>query len=388
MRTENTTTNKTSEFYVNGTLAGASNPVYSTKSVSRSDIVRNSKDSKGFLPPSEYLAVINNLSGPFGVNTNTSYGYTLMRKGNQATELYSRGPGLPGGDAGLRSRAEVGALLKLKDQDVNLGLMFAERKRTADLFAATISTVARAYSAVKKGDLIGASKILGISEVPRRTPRNVAGKWLALQYGWKPLLSDVHGACEVLSGKEATAGYRVTVRKRVKREWEDEYFLDTGPSFCPFIQERRLHTSYHVSLTYEPSGFEAAAFSELGLTNPGLLAWELIPFSFIVDWALPVGDWLSALDAANGYTFLGGSITERRFVIARYRGASQHSGRNVSQLTAGVDFLKRVKRDIYPYSPIPTLPRAKNPWSYTHAANAAAILAQVVLGAKAPSYAK
>jgi len=352
-------------------------------SVSRSDITRNTRDDRGFLDPSPYLALVDKIVGPTGTWTNSSYGYVSEARGSLKDELYSRGPGLPSGDAGLRSRAEVGALLKLKDQSVDLSIMFAERKRTADLVARSFSTVIKAYKALRKGDLGGVARALNVRR-PRELPRDMAGKWLAFQYGWKPLLSDVHGACEALDRAERNRGYRVTVRSRHKQEWEEEYFLDTGPSFCPFVLDRRLHRSYSVALSYAPNNWEQIEFSSLGLSNPGLTAWELVPFSFVVDWAIPVGDWISSLDAARGYEFLGGTLTERRYHISKFRSASQFGGKNRSHLTGGIDFQKRVERWVYPSSPIPTLPRAKNPWSYTHAANAASLLAKVTEGAKAP----
>jgi hypothetical protein len=40
--------------------------------------------------------------------------------------------------------------------------------------------------------------------------------------------------------------------------------------------------------------------SQLGITNPALLVWELIPYSFVIDWLIPVGDFLSSLDALVG----------------------------------------------------------------------------------------
>lgn len=32
----------------------------------------------------------------------------------------------------------------------------------------------------------------------------------------------------------------------------------------------------------------------LGLMDPELVAWELVPFSFVIDWFAPVGSWLEA----------------------------------------------------------------------------------------------
>lgn len=53
----------------------------------------------------------------------------------------------------------------------------------------------------------------------------------------------------------------------------------------------------------------SAFLSRWGLSNPVASAYELLPFSVVLDWALPVGQWLSALDADNGYTFKGGSVS-------------------------------------------------------------------------------
>jgi hypothetical protein len=45
------------------------------------------------------------------------------------------------------------------------------------------------------------------------------------------------------------------------------------------------------------------------LSNPAALAWELVPYSFVVDWMIPVGDYLSSLDAVNGLTFRRGTLS-------------------------------------------------------------------------------
>lgn len=39
---------------------------------------------------------------------------------------------------------------------------------------------------------------------------------------------------------------------------------------------------------------------QLGLTNPAEVAWEVVPFSFVIDWFIPVGNFLSSLDSLVG----------------------------------------------------------------------------------------
>jgi len=50
----------------------------------------------------------------------------------------------------------------------------------------------------------------------------------------------------------------------------------------------------------------------ISLGNPMELAWELIPFSFVVDWFLPIGNWISALDATLHVTGTWGTVTTKR----------------------------------------------------------------------------
>lgn len=46
---------------------------------------------------------------------------------------------------------------------------------------------------------------------------------------------------------------------------------------------------------------------QLGVTNPALFAWEVIPFSFVFDWFVGVGDYLEGLTALHGIELLRSS---------------------------------------------------------------------------------
>jgi hypothetical protein len=70
--------------------------------------------------------------------------------------------------------------------------------------------------------------------------------------------------------------------------------------------------------------------SQFGITNPLLLAWELIPYSFVVDWLFPVGRFLSSLDALNGISDLRvqTSCWEEHsiFFFGKYGGSAEFHG--------------------------------------------------------------
>lgn len=44
--------------------------------------------------------------------------------------------------------------------------------------------------------------------------------------------------------------------------------------------------------------------SRLGLTNPASIAWELVPFSFVVDWFGTVGEFLASWTDFDGLEFI------------------------------------------------------------------------------------
>lgn len=56
--------------------------------------------------------------------------------------------------------------------------------------------------------------------------------------------------------------------------------------------------------------------SSLGLDNPALIAWELTPLSFVFDWFINVGDFLTGL-TPRGVAFVSGSISTKVDVQVR-----------------------------------------------------------------------
>jgi len=277
-------------------------------------------------------------------------------------------------DYGLLNDALIKARVKMKRTDVNLGVAFAERKATANLLGDTATKLGKSFSALKKGQVRKAMNLLGISS-KKGEPRgsNAPNKWLELQYGWKPLLSDVYGAAKALEGRDPS-DWRVTSKAAVKGSPIIRTFQWTFGQ-AGFMQAQALNKAY-CRIDALPENAGTIALTSLGITNPALIIWELVPYSFVVDWALPVGAWLESLDVMLGY--------ESAYTSTSLFSEAAWDGVGKSESYLNVNFinkykeskrLKYLQRDAASGIPMPTFPRIKDPRSLGHMANGLSLLA-------------
>jgi hypothetical protein len=115
--------------------------------------------------------------------------------------------------------------------------------------------------------------------------------------------------------------------------------------------------------------------SNVGLTNPLVVAWELVPFSFVVDWFLPLGDWLNGLDATMGLTFSKGSSTfyYRVQQTVEFASLPNDASGSVAFFRGQQEFALKQRGGMASFPGIER-PVVKNPISSGHAANALALL--------------
>jgi hypothetical protein len=59
--------------------------------------------------------------------------------------------------------------------------------------------------------------------------------------------------------------------------------------------------------------------NKLGFVNPGVIAWELVPFSFVIDWFVPVGNFLSQWTDFVGLTLQKAYTTKTAYTEDRDR---------------------------------------------------------------------
>jgi hypothetical protein len=121
-----------------------------------------------------------------------------------------------------------------------------------------------------------------------RRVRNTAGLWIEWSFGWKPTMSDLHGALMTIEkplphGKASGSAAGIAERHSLIEDAAGRSeFNAVGRYFCKMGAEIQV-TNPNLALA-----------AQLGLVNPVTLALELVPFSFILDWANDVSVWLNS----------------------------------------------------------------------------------------------
>lgn len=291
----------------------------------------------------------------------------------------------------LRGKLINKALLKVKDEKINIGNILAERQQTISLIADTATRLFKALRSVRKGDMLSAAAFLSVNPTKRmrrrapnvksgvRTRDEMSGRWLELQYGWLPLLSDVGSAID-----ELHRGNFNTLRNRARTKGKVEDSITKVLTTAEYTSSTTSDSSVEVTvcLDFLVSVPASKSLAQIGLTNPAAIAWELTPWSFVIDWFIPIGNYIATWDATLGTSFQDGYITtfSKNVSVTKlamkqwpHEGAVHKANGIVSKKRESIS-VKREKLKVYPSA---TLPQFKNPISTTHALNAIALLSTV-----------
>jgi hypothetical protein len=180
-------------------------------------------------------------------------------------------------------------LKKVKSHDFNLAVNLGQLHQTVDLLSSNLQKLGRAALALKRGQFATAARQLGTK--PRGTrlkSTDVSGRWLELQYGWLPLLGDSYEAAkafEAISDGPRSQLYRVSSKKEsVGNGSQSKTLFDV-----PYTEKLTKYIQYECT---EEIGFSR----QLGLLDPLSVAWELLPWSFVIDWFIPIGSYLDLVN--------------------------------------------------------------------------------------------
>lgn len=172
-------------------------------------------------------------------------------------------------------------------------------------------------------------RVYGLGRVSGDALNSLAGLWCELRFGWGPLLGTLDGIVEAFwqSIHEGEL-QRLTYRATEDFTYTKEALNDTTVSFANGTSWRRLYrTSLKVETRFRAGivlDLRSSFLRDVGLSWQGfpIAAWDLVPFSFIVDRFINVGDWIkSHLPSQDSAIISGGAwVTDDSRITTRWVG--------------------------------------------------------------------
>lgn len=160
----------------------------------------------------------------------------------------------------------------------------AERASTVEMLLMRVKQVHKGASHLRRGHFVEFLNTFGIQHLPKHRnkrwsrPQDFSKLWLEYWMGWAPTIGDIYSACEALGqgvpDRPIKAGaHAVNHQKKV---------TIYGSSTITCVMDTKVSVKLQgVVQVTNPSMFQ---LNSLGLLNPALTVFQVIPFSWMVGW--------------------------------------------------------------------------------------------------------
>jgi hypothetical protein len=254
--------------------------------------------------------------------------------------------------------------LKIKDDVINLGASLAEYTQSVRMFGSAARGVADAVRSIRK-----------LKFMKRRSVCSLTSAHLIHDYGIAPLLSDVYDTVE-------------TLRLRLEQPIYKRYHVFGKTDRWKYSDEKSMGDKGYVERYASSIGTQSVvAYVELDreqasrftLGNPAEIAWEVTPFSFAIDWFIPIGDWLISLDAMKAVKNIDVSITQKmkKDLYAICHGEDNLGNYVAASAQPAYYKMRTHERHIADHIPFPPLPKPSLTGSIDRLFNAMSLLTTV-----------
>jgi len=274
------------------------------------------------------------------------------------------------------------AYSKANSGSADLLIDLSQYKQTVQLFVSALrhllslaSTVGAFYRYVSRGP--GYRRRVRIPNVDHLIdPKNLAGLWCEMRFGWRPLLSTLNGVIEALNTLHGESK-RVTYRASEPLSYSEEKLSVLHQQSLGFESTLNVSTKFSYESTFRggillEKTTTLAQDLGLDLRYVPIALWDLIPFSFIVDRFVNVGNFIRSIHPIPISAFGGSWVVERCEYSHLYRcdylshSFSSGSGSSYKRWTrtGGTDWAKQsvssVVRQVFDRPPL--LPTLRHDW--------------------------
>lgn len=249
-------------------------------------------------------------------------------------------------------------------QNISAGVLIGEIGESLSLVTRTATTMYQIFVALKRGrisDAIeaiqnhygsrGQHNLRGVRMRNRTSRSNLSRSeyaslaWLELQFGWKPILQDLYDLIVIIFDSLSL----------VNKRWLSISGYGKGPPFIEYndytdtngFTTKTTYSERQIGVTsiYSIGSDAVDVLSSYGLVNPASIAWELIPFSFVIDWFIPIGHIIESTTAEAGLVRESVSASCKRSFTRRAINDSYWFENNLVSETVHESFTRTIVSD-------------------------------------------
>lgn len=271
-----------------------------------------------------------------------------------------------------------------------LGLDPKARKvrRAAKAFRLTKKSIWQLNAKAKAED----KAFRGVSK--RSVVESVSNAFLTYNFGLSPIVSDmVSLAILIGEGKNLRCVGKGSV---YEKERTSMVSLPCNVDYAAvgaynMVFKEHINAGTYTRLDYEVSAEKLRELTSFGLLDAPQNLWAIAPYSFMVDFVLPVSEVLRSLTATFGLTFMGGTTTRFTRVTRKFAFSTKNElGPSLKWVSfiARCDDLSGLKmvRTVHLSDPNPATLWVKDPFGAFEAATTFSVLAQRLLSTTTKPY--
>jgi hypothetical protein len=252
---------------------------------------------------------------------------------------------------------------QVNDLSISLGQDLAEYRQTVDLFQTTCKAIYDGYRWFKKRDVKAFHKRRRARKLSNTNKRKAwadyqrglsdkIGKVAALDvvygFGVKPLLGLLDESMVSLYGKLGEPTH-VVLNQKAKETVTGTYEWSGLSSRQSLTVSKRAKV--YLQFNRPPPQFQ--------MGNVVSVAWELVPYSFMIDYLIPIGNYLTAIDALAGVKSIHGTVTTRKLFRSVDHRTTPASGYSFLSNEPNIYTVRQHAREVIGDIPAPPFPKWK-----------------------------
>lgn len=187
-----------------------------------------------------------------------------------------------------------------------LAVSLAEANQSIVMIATRVNQLRDAVRALKRNDFHTLASLFKFDKKHKvfGHGKDLSKIWLELHFGWVPLLHDISDAIDSLQAPLPRA------RIRAKAQAKDTYIEGSPLAYNSWARSTDVLVGYTMGAEVSVENPNLYLANQMGFVNPLSVAWELIPFSFLVDWFVPVSNFLNSFTDLYGVSVLNPFTTK------------------------------------------------------------------------------